>query len=83
MVAKSLLQYYGYFIYVQPGWQRSGDPKTKLQMKHQRRWVQVGLATRIIQLMNYAVHYSTAKCRGNAYVALDLRAYKKGSNSER
>ena len=26
---------------------------------------------------------STDKCRGNAYVALDLRSYKKGSSSER
>ena len=25
----------------------------------------------------------TAKCRGNAYVALDLRSYKKGSSSKR
>ena len=25
---------------------------------------------------------STDKCRGNAYVALDLRSYKKGSSSE-
>ena len=26
---------------------------------------------------------STNKCHGNAYVALDLRSYKKGSSSER
>ena len=26
---------------------------------------------------------STDKCRGNAYVALDLRSYKKGSSSKR
>ena len=28
-------------------------------------------------------HVLTDKCRGNAYVALDLRSYKKGSSSKR
>jgi hypothetical protein len=27
--------------------------------------------------------YSTGKCCGNAYIALDLWSYKKGSNPER